>query len=154
MPREYPHRTEAQATTVSIMQLVTYWQRAVINNYVNFKGRDNRPEFWWFALASFIVSTALSILSLVAIGNLWSLAMLLPSIGAATRRLHDTGRSGWWQLIGLTIIGLIPLIIWLAAEGKPESNQYGAPRVGGSMAGATGGMSDPPLPPPPPPIPQ
>jgi len=32
------------------MQLVTYWQRAVINNYVNFKGRDNRPEVGWFAL--------------------------------------------------------------------------------------------------------
>ena len=131
------------------MQLVTYWQRAVVKNYVNFKGRDNRPEFWWFALASFIVSTALSILSLEAFGNLWSLAMLLPSIGAATRRLHDTGRSGWWQLIGLTIIGLIPLIIWLAAEGKPGANQYGGP-----ASGASGGtLPEPPLPPPPPPTP-
>ena len=137
------------------MQLITYWQRAVLKNYVNFNGRDNRPEFWWFALASFIVSIVLgNILQITPLANLWSLAMFLPSIGAATRRLHDTGRSGWWQLIGLTIIGLIPLIIWLATEGKPEANQYGAPRVGGSMAGSGGGMADPPLPPPPPPMPQ
>lgn len=136
------------------MQLVTYWQRAVLKNYVNFNGRDNRPEFWWFALASFIVSAVLSVLTLEALGNLWSLAMFLPSIGAATRRLHDTGRSGWWQLIGLTIIGLIPLIIWLAAEGKPVANQYGAPLSGGAAGGAGGGLADPPLPPPPPPMPQ
>ena len=136
------------------MQLITYWQRVVLKNYVNFKGRDNRPEFWWFALASFVVSLILSVLTLDALGNLWSLAMFLPSIGAATRRLHDTGRSGWWQLIGLTIIGLIPLIIWMAAEGKPEANQYGAPRVGGAAGGVGGGMADPPLPPPPPPMPQ
>ena len=136
------------------MQLITYWQRAVLKNYVNFKGRDNRPEFWWFALASFVVSLILSVLTLDALGNLWSLAMFLPSIGAATRRLHDTGRSGWWQLIGLTIIGLIPLIIWMAAEGKSEANQYGAPRVGGAAGGVGGGMADPPLPPPPPPMPQ
>ncbi|MEY2973582.1 MAG: hypothetical protein RIR49_2 [Actinomycetota bacterium] len=137
------------------MQLITYWQRAVLKNYVNFNGRDNRPEFWWFALSSFIVSVILgNILQITPLANLWSLAMLLPSLGAATRRLHDTGRSGWWQLIGLTIIGLIPLIIWLATEGKSEANQYGAPRVGGSMAGSGGGMADPPLPPPPPPMPQ
>ena len=137
------------------MQLITYWQRAVLKNYVNFKGRDNRPEFWWFALASFIVSIVLgNILRIDLLANLWSLAMFLPSIGAATRRLHDTNRSGWWQLIGLTIIGLIPLIIWLAAEGKPEANQYGAPRIGGAAGGAGGGMADPPLPPPPPPMPQ
>lgn len=136
------------------MQLVTYWQRAVLKNYANFKGRDNRPEFWWFYLASVVVSFALSILSLDLLGNLWSLALLVPSLAAGTRRLHDTGRSGWWQLIGLTIIGLIPLIIWLAAEGKPIANQYGAPRVGGATGGAGGGLADPPLPPPPPPMPQ
>lgn len=133
------------------MQLVTYWQRAVLKNYVNFKGRDNRPEFWWFVLANFIVSAVLSVLTLDALGNLWSLATFLPSIAAATRRLHDTGRSGWWQLIGLTIIGLIPLIIWLAAEGKPVANQHGSPR---SAGGTGGGLADPPLPPPPPPMPQ
>ena len=47
-------------------------------------------------------------------------ATFFPSIAAAARRLHDVNKSGWWQLIALTIIGLIPLIIWLASEGEKE----------------------------------
>lgn len=131
------------------MQLITYWKRAVLGNYANFNGRDNRAEYWWFYLATIVVSIALSIVQLDAIGNLWSLAMIVPSIAAGTRRLHDTGRSGWWQLLVFTVIGVIPLIIFLASEGKPGANQYGGP-----TSGASGGtLPDPPLPPPPPPMP-
>ena len=53
-----------------------------------------------------------------------SLIFLFPSLSVGARRLHDTNRSGWWQLIALTIIGIIPLIIWLASEGNNENNQY------------------------------
>ena len=48
-----------------------------------------------------------------------------PSIAAGSRRLHDIGKSGWWQLISITIIGIIPLIIWFATEGTKKNNPYG-----------------------------
>lgn len=132
------------------MQLITYWKRAVLANYANFNGRDARPDFWWFILASALVSAALAIASLDVIGNLWSLAMILPTIAAATRRLHDTGRSGWWQLLAfIPIVGGIIVIVWLASAGSPGSNQFGGP-----ASGTSGGtLPEPPLPPPPPPMP-
>ena len=88
--------------------------------YADFHGRASRPEFWWFTLFVFLASAAISIVSGVLSG-LFSLAVLLPSIAAATRRLHDTGRSGWWQLIGLIpLIGWIVLVVFLAQDGKPS----------------------------------
>jgi uncharacterized membrane protein YhaH (DUF805 family) len=52
-------------------------------------------------------------------------AVFLPTIAVATRRLHDTNRSGWWQLIGLTIVGLIPLLIWTVQDSDAGPNRYG-----------------------------
>ena len=48
-------------------------------------------------------------------------------IEAGARRLHDIGKSGWWQLIAITIIGIIPLIIWFAKEGTKKNNSHGKP---------------------------
>ena len=59
--------------------------------------------------------------------NISSLILLVPSLAIGARRLHDTGRSGWWQLLMLTIIGFIPLIIWWATDTKAENNQWGQP---------------------------
>jgi uncharacterized membrane protein YhaH (DUF805 family) len=56
-----------------------------------------------------------------------NLAVFFPVVAAGSRRLHDTNRSGWWQLIMLTVIGLIPLIIWWASKGLDQENQYGSP---------------------------
>ena len=55
-----------------------------------------------------------------------NLVVFLPSLAASSRRLHDTGRSGWWVLLLLTVIGIIPVVIWWASEGKKEENTYGA----------------------------
>ena len=64
--------------------------------------------------------------SAMAVGmNLLFLVIAIPQISAGSRRLHDTGRSGWWQLLSFTVIGLIPLIIWLAQDGNKEANKYG-----------------------------
>ena len=52
------------------------------------------------------------------------LVLLLPNLSSGCRRLHDIGKSGWWMLIAFTIIGIIPLIIWLASDTKPESHEY------------------------------
>ena len=56
-----------------------------------------------------------------------AIATAVPTLAAAARRLHDVNKSGWWQLISLTIIGIIPLLIWMASEGEKKKNQYGNP---------------------------
>ena len=62
-----------------------------------------------------------------SLSMLTGLVFLIPSLAAASRRLHDTGRSGWWQLLYLTLIGAILVIYWLAKEGENNQNKYGAP---------------------------
>lgn len=96
--------------------------------YVDFNGRASRPEFWWFYLFTILLSWG-SILvdSSQFLSMIVNLAVFLPVIAAGSRRLHDTNRSGWWQLIMLTVIGIIPLVIWWASKGSDQDNQYGSP---------------------------
>ena len=92
--------------------------RTCLSKYADFTGRATRPEYWWFVLFVVLVSAALSLISPILSG-IFSLATLLPSVAAATRRLHDTNRSGWWQLICfIPVIGLIVILVFLAQEGK------------------------------------
>jgi uncharacterized membrane protein YhaH (DUF805 family) len=92
--------------------------RVCFSKYADFNGRAGRPEYWWFALFIIIASLTLSKLS-PTLGGVFSLATLLPSIAAAARRLHDTNRSGWWQLIAIVpMVGIIVLVVFLAQEGR------------------------------------
>lgn len=105
------------------------WYIKVLKNYVTFTGRARRKEYWMFTLFNIIVSIVLSIITgfigLPEIAILYSLAVFLPSIAVAIRRLHDTGRSGWWLLISFVpFIGIIILIIFTVQESH-EENQYG-----------------------------
>ena len=98
------------------------------SKYFDFKGRASRPEFWWFYLFTLLISWAASVVdSSQILSMLFSLAVLFPTLAAGARRLHDNNRSGWWQLIALTVIGLIPLIIWLASKGSDQENRFGSP---------------------------
>jgi len=91
------------------------------NKYVDFSGRASRSEYWWFALFVFLGSLVLGMFS-TWLNIIFLLATLLPQLAAASRRLHDTGRSGWWQLIGLIpLIGFIVLIVFLAQESGEAS---------------------------------
>lgn len=90
--------------------------------YADFNGRASRSEYWWFALA---VALGCGILSAIAPAAyfIFALGTLVPSVAVATRRLHDTNRSGWWQLIILVpIVGFIVLLVFLAQESRPASN--------------------------------
>jgi len=99
--------------------------KTCFSKYADFNGRARRSEYWWFALFIVLASLALGIISDIVSG-LFSIAVFLPSIAAGTRRLHDTNRSGWWQLIMLIpLIGLIVIIVFMAQEGSAESNQFG-----------------------------
>lgn len=97
--------------------------RTCFSKYADFNGRAARPELWWWFLFTFLGSLVLGFVSHM-LGNLFSLAVLIPSIAVAARRLHDIDRSGWWQLVGLIpLIGWIVLIYWYVQPGK-EPNRY------------------------------
>ena len=104
-----------------------------LKNYANFSGRARRKEYWFFTLVQFIILVIAQIIDAILSTDfvfyaIATLALFIPSLAAAVRRLHDTGRSGWWFLIALIpLIGTILLIIWLATETKPENNQWGQP---------------------------
>ena len=106
------------------------WYREVLKKYAVFSGRARRTEYWMFCLFNVIITFVLGTIEGFfkgpgVLGGLYSLAMLIPGISVGARRLHDTGRSGWWQLIALIpVIGTIVLIVFLAQDSQPE-NQYG-----------------------------
>lgn len=91
------------------------------SKYATFTGRASRPEFWWFFLFQILVSIVASMLGDVVAG-LVSLALLLPALAVGARRLHDIGKSGWWQLIMLTVIGLLLLIYWWAQPASGDTS--------------------------------
>ncbi|HEX6195588.1 MAG TPA: DUF805 domain-containing protein [Jiangellaceae bacterium] len=108
------------------------WYLTVLKKYVIFEGRARRQEFWMFTLVNIIILAALAIL-MQAVGNiftvlyvLYALAVFLPSLAVTVRRLHDTGRSGFWVFISLIpLVGSIILIVFLAIAGDQGDNAYG-----------------------------
>jgi uncharacterized membrane protein YhaH (DUF805 family) len=98
--------------------------------YVDFSGRARRSEYWWFALFNFIVGIVANVIDRVIghtiLGVVVSLALLLPGLSVGVRRLHDTGRSGWWLLIGLIpLVGGIVLLVFFVGDSNPGDNQHG-----------------------------
>ncbi|RTL21703.1 MAG: DUF805 domain-containing protein [Burkholderiales bacterium] len=92
--------------------------RVCFNKYADFSGRASRSEYWWFFLFSILASLVAGAIGYVA-STIVFLGLLLPSLAAATRRLHDTGKSGWWQLVGLIpVVGFIVLVVLLAMESR------------------------------------
>ena len=99
--------------------------------YALFRGRASRSEFWWWELIAFCIAIVLAIVAAVIgtgiLTDLWGLATICPSLALGARRLHDTNRSGWWQLLVLIpIVGWIILIVWWASMEKPEGARYDA----------------------------
>jgi len=90
--------------------------------YADFSGRASRSEYWWFFLFGTLICGFWQIVSPLMY-FIVAFALFIPSLAVGARRLHDTNRSGWWQLIGITIIGIIPLVIWLASKGKNQRNE-------------------------------
>jgi uncharacterized membrane protein YhaH (DUF805 family) len=109
--------------------------RSVLGKYATFSGRARRAEYWWWTLAYILASIVLSIIDAMIVGAsggggilsvIFGLAVLVPSIAVATRRLHDIDRSGWWQLIVLVpLIGAIVLIVWYCKTGTAGPNRFG-----------------------------
>ena len=109
---------------------------SVLRQYAVFGGRAGRPEYWWFFLFTVLVSLTASILDAVlgtmtqsgvgVIGTVASLALLLPTLAVAVRRLHDTDRSGWWVLAFLIpIAGFVLWLVFMLSDGNPHPNRFG-----------------------------
>jgi len=125
--------------------------RDVYRKYVQFEGRSDRKEFWYFLLFYVIASAILQIIDRIVFGGpqiidsgrhwvasydfqpltaIFGLISLVPLIAVTVRRLHDTGKSGWWALVGLIpLIGWIWILVLCAARGDPAPNAHGEPPV-------------------------
>lgn len=109
----------------------------VFKKYAVFRGRSGREEYWTFNLISMLIGIALMItdtlnnsfstgLEIGLLSGTYLLATLVPSLSVSVRRLHDTGRSGWWLLVALIpLVGYVALLVFLAQQSKPARNRYG-----------------------------
>ena len=111
--------------------------KTCFKKFATFDGRASRSEYWWFQFFYILVVIVAVILDGVLVGGnletagaleiVSQLVLLLPALAVTARRLHDVNRSGWWMLVGITIVGLIPLFIWWLAPGTNKKNKYGNP---------------------------
>lgn len=110
----------------------TPWHRyvAVLKGWDNFKGRSSRAEYFNFLFIHVLISAGL--LGVAVTGLSYSLVVVygvltfLPHLAASVRRLQDTGKSGWWVLLGfITPFGTILLLLLLAKDSQKSSNLYG-----------------------------
>jgi uncharacterized membrane protein YhaH (DUF805 family) len=143
---DQPYREEREGALIEAVKTCVW------RNFAVFSGRSDRTEYWYFAIFYMIVSlvifSAVSPLSqgvmlmelhgemsasdadvvtliLSAPSTLWTLAMLPPTLAATSRRLHDVGRSGWWQLIMcVPVAGWVVLLIWLLGRSAPGRNRF------------------------------
>ena len=114
----------------------------LLKKYATFNGRAGLSEYWWYflfiLLGNLVFSSIDSFLGTTAgfmyqgnievktslFNGIFSLLTLIPSIAVAARRLHDVNKSGWWQLLMLTIIGIFPLIYWLLKKPVDQGNRF------------------------------
>lgn len=103
----------------------------VLNNYATFNGRAVRSEYWYWTLFTVIVAFILgivgSIIGTAVLGQIFNLLVLAPGLAVGARRLHDINRSGWWQLLLITVIGAFVLIYWYCQKGDEGTNRFGPP---------------------------
>jgi len=109
-----------------------YFVEYLKTQYTNFNGRASRPDYWYFVLCAFVIGLVLAIIDAV-IGvrlftSIFSLAILIPSVGLGVRRLHDLGKPGWWYFMALIpLIGGIALLVLFCMKGEDKANAYGEP---------------------------
>jgi uncharacterized membrane protein YhaH (DUF805 family) len=121
------------------------WYMEVLRKYADFNGRARRTEYWMFTLFNILIYMGLGILAFAAIALmgrsssnsaavllvvapiwLYGLAVIIPGLAVSVRRLHDTGRSGWFILVAfIPFVGGIILLVFTCMDSQPGPNLYG-----------------------------
>ncbi len=112
------------------------WYLLALKKYAEFSGRSRRKEYWMFVLFNILIAIVLAFVDGLLgfttqsgvgyLGLVYSLAVLVPGLAVGVRRLHDTGRSGWWLLISLVpLLGAIVLIVFFVMDSDAGDNAYG-----------------------------
>lgn len=107
-----------------------HWYQEALRKYADFSTRSRRMEYWMFLLVNFVISLILSVIGNM-IGMRWlsavyAIFLFVPSLAVSVRRLHDTGRSGWWLLLCFVpILGWLALLIFYFLDSQPGDNEYG-----------------------------
>jgi uncharacterized membrane protein YhaH (DUF805 family) len=129
-----------------------------LKKYAVFSGRAGRAEYWTFFFINLLLYFAVAYsenkaglpgTGFLTLTNIFSLLLMLPSLAVAVRRLHDTGRSGWWLLLAvIPILGFLALLVMYCLAGDPGDNDYGPVPVqpGAEMAQAPSSQEPPPPP--------
>jgi len=107
-----------------------WYLKVMRDNYANFSGRARRSEYWYFTLFNVLAIILLALLGLVTgiffiFYLVYIIAMIIPSLAVSVRRLHDTGKSGWFILLGLVPLGGLVLLVFYCIEGDRGPNEYG-----------------------------
>ena len=116
----------------------SFWSK-----YATFKGRSRRSEYWWIQLFLIFTNLAVAVIDLILmngdlerfianggggiVGLVWILVTIVPALAVLVRRLHDTGKSGWWVLIGFVpLVGAIVLLVFTVLDSDSGENKHGA----------------------------
>ena len=118
------------------------WYVQALRKYAVFSGRARRKEYWFFVLFNLLIIAGLTLIDTFVgtydaarevglLSGLYNLGMILPSLAVKTRRLHDSGRTAWWLLIGLVpVIGAIVLLVFFVLDSQSGDNIYGRNPIG------------------------
>lgn len=125
------------------------WYLLALKKYAVFNGRARRKEYWYTALINLIIIFVLDGIKIAIYGSsreglnpvniitmIYFISVFIPLIAVTVRRFHDTGRTGWWLLIGfIPIVGYVVFLIFMILKGDPEKNRYGSsPMVGTQLS--------------------
>jgi uncharacterized membrane protein YhaH (DUF805 family) len=141
-PRRFGLKSAAMDSRGSAIMDFQTAVRTCFQKYATISGRARRSEYWWFALFLLIGNVVLNGVDAILFGGdtqilsaIFSLATIVPSVCAGGRRLHDTGRSALWLLIGLIpLVGFLVLLWWFVQKGTDGSNEYGPDPLAGEQA--------------------
>jgi len=100
------------------------------NNYFTFSGRSRRSEYWFWALFTFLGGAVFQVVDgitgVAIFYSIFSLVIIIPGLALGARRLHDIGKSGWWQLLWVAVlVGWVILIIWNIRDSDEAPNSHG-----------------------------